>query len=499
MSAAPPENTAPHDNTRSGNFRAASTPDAPPRDASPSLRRSVYALIAVLALGAVAGRILAVNSVDRIEIDKQRAKQGKPPGATQRPFLSANDRSRWCTIRALVELGTYRIDEIVAQPNWDTIDMVKHEDSRAPGEAHLYSSKPPLLPTLVAGEYWLIHKLTGHTLATHPYEIGRAMLLVTNGLSLLLFFVLLARLVERYGATDWGRLFVFAAAAGGTFLTTFANVLNNHLIAAVAALVALDSALAITSGGSRRPVRFVVAGLAAAFAASCELPALAFAVFVGVWLAWHDWRKTLMAYLPATLVVAVAALGTNYAAHGTVLPAYGKPDWYDYTYVRNGEVKESYWRNRAGIDRGEPDRAVYALHTLVGHHGIFSLTPIWLLSVVGLVAASVARGSKLRELAWLVGTVSLVCWCFYVFVLDTTDRNYGGMTSGLRWMFWFTPLWLIAMLPATDWLSRRWAGRGLGLLLLGFSVLSASYPTWNPWTHPWLTNLMVHLDWIRFD
>ena len=28
-------------------------------------------------------------------------------------------------------------------------------------EGHLYSSKPPLLATLMAGEYWVIHKLTG--------------------------------------------------------------------------------------------------------------------------------------------------------------------------------------------------------------------------------------------------------------------------------------------------------------------------------------------------
>jgi hypothetical protein len=469
------------------------------QDSHASLRRGVYALLAVLALGGVAGRILAVNSVDRLEIDKQRAKQGKPPNATQRPFLSANDRSRWCTIRALVELGTYEIDEIIAQPNWDTIDMVKHDDPRAPGEAHLYSSKPPLLPTLLAGEYWVIHRLTGRTLGTHPYEIGRLMLLSINGLGLVLYFFLLARIVERYGTTDWGRLFVFAAAAGGTFLTTFANVLNNHLIAAIAALVALDSALEITRGGSRSLVRFAVAGLAAAFAASCELPALAFTVLLGIWLARDDWRRTLAAYLPAALLVAVLALGTNYVAHGTVVPAYGKKDWYDYTYIRNGEVKESYWRNRAGIDRGEKSRGVYAWHTLVGHHGIFSLTPIWLLSVGGAVAVALRRGAALQELAWLVILTSGVCWTFYVFGRPTEDRNYGGMSSGLRWMFWFTPLWLVVMLPATDWLARRRSGQVVALLLLGFSVLAATYPTWNPWTHPWLTNLMLYLEWIRFD
>jgi hypothetical protein len=40
----------------------------------------------------------------------------------QRPFLSANDRSRWLAVRALVERGTFAIDEIVIEPGWDTID-----------------------------------------------------------------------------------------------------------------------------------------------------------------------------------------------------------------------------------------------------------------------------------------------------------------------------------------------------------------------------------------
>ena len=57
-----------------------------------------------------------------------------------------------------------------------------------------------------------------------------------------------------------------------------------------------------------------------------------------------------------------------------------------------------------GIDRGEPSPAVYALHVLVGHHGIFSLTPIWLLSAWGTLVWLVRRGDpRLRELAAIVG------------------------------------------------------------------------------------------------
>jgi hypothetical protein len=314
---------------------------------------------------------------------------------------------------------------------------------------------------------------------------------------MLWYFAILARLIDRYGGTDWGRLFTFAATALGTFLTTFVIVINNHLIAAVSIAIATDAVVRIWMEGERRARWFWLAGLSAAFAAACELPALSFAVLAGLIVLWRAPRAALAGYVPGALMVLAAALATNYAALGTIEPAYKHKEWYDYTYVKDGRERESYWNNRQGIDRGEPSRSAYALHALVGHHGIFSLSPIWLLSVVGIALQMYRRGWPLRPLAGLTALLSVVCFAFYM-SRPLEDRNYGGMTSGLRWMFWLIPLWLIVMLPATDAAAeRRWA-RWLAAVLLALSVLSASYPTWNPWTHPWLTNFMLYQEWIKF-
>ncbi len=467
------------------------------------LRWGVYGLLIALATGNMIGRLMAVNSVDRISVESHLERAGRDDWRQQRPFLSANDRSRWATIRSLVEHGTYAIDLVVAEPHWDTIDMVKHKDRD--GVPRLYSSKPPLLPTLIAGEYWLIHRFSGATLGTHPYEIGRFMLITLNVIPLIVMFVLLAGLVERFGTTDWGRLFVMAAATWGTFLSTFAVVLNNHLIAAVSVTVALAAAVPIWLDGERRLRYFSLAGLATAFTAANELPALALFAALTTALLWRAPRPTLIAYVPASLLVVAGFFGTNYAAHNCLTPPYAHrsdvdPDdnWYHFTYERGGRERLSYWQTRQGIDVGEPSKAIYALHVLVGHHGIFSLTPIWLLSVVGLATWIAGSRRELRELALLIAAVSLVCIVFYIALRPQMDRNYGGMTSGFRWMFWFAPLWLVAMLPAADSLSGvRWR-RGVGLVLLVLSVLSASYPTWNPWTYPWLTNLLMYLEWVTF-
>src|SRR5262249_50223812 len=119
---------------------------------------------------------------------------------------------------------------IVFEDGWGTVDKVLH-----PSRLEYYSSKPPLLATLVAGEYWLLKKLFGWTLTENPFEVVRVVLTTINVLPFVLYLWLLGRLVERYGSTDWGRLFVMAAACFGTLVTPFLLSFNNHTLAAASA------------------------------------------------------------------------------------------------------------------------------------------------------------------------------------------------------------------------------------------------------------------------
>jgi hypothetical protein len=280
-------------------------------------------------------------------------------------------------------------------------------------------------------------------------------------------------------------------------------VLNNHLPGAVSGLAAVYAVVRICFDGERRLRYFAAAGLFAAFAVACELPALALFAALGVALLWKSPRGTLIGFVPAALLVGAGFFWTNWVAHQDFRPPYahrGEGDnWYDYEYKRrpdDSRTIDSYWRNRIGIDRGEERPAVYVFHVLVGHHGIFSLTPVWLLSFAGMfIWLSRSHENSYRQMALLFLAVSAACILFYL-SRPQDDRNYGGMTSAFRWVFWLAPIWLVSMLPAADALSRRRWTRGLALLMLAISVLSASYPTWNPWTHPWLLDYFYYLGWI---
>jgi hypothetical protein len=490
-------------------------------------RRRVYALLITVAAGAVAGRILAAELVNEPSVP--RAWPATRP--TPMPTFGSNDRSRWATVRALVDgdpangqpPGTFVIGRrdrkttlisavtplgetnplaaatlvvaafhtraktsdrgIIFEDGWQSVDKVLH-----PTKLEFFSSKPPLLSVIMAGLYWLLQQLTGWTLATHPFAVVRTLLLVVNLLPLAIYLILLGRLVERYGRGDWGKVFVMACACFGTFLTTFAVTFNNHSIAAYCVVFALYPALKGLNGGC-----FILAGFFAAFTACCELPAAAFAFALFVILLLRAPGRTLLFFLPAAAVPVAAFLITNYLAVGQWRTVYSEFDdpasqaefaWYQY--------EGSHWRKPAahevkrGIDWAgkQETRGDYAFHVLVGHHGLFSLTPIWLLTLLGMC--------RLRSLlAALTLFLSVVVVGFYLLKSD----NYGGWTSGLRWLIWLSPLWLLCMLPVSGWLSERRWGRGLAYLLLGFSVLSVSYPAWNPWRHPWIYRLMEAMGW----
>jgi len=519
------------------------------------LRHAVYAILATMALAALLGRIGAVASVDRLGLEKKlvadavatieaRGEQADAAAIRAqiekdkrliRPFLSGNDRSRWLTIRSLVERGTFAIDDLVVEPGWDTIDAVVHPDTS--GSLRLYSSKPPLLSVLGAGPYWLLNRLTGWTLGDHPFELGRTLMVLYGLVPLAIFMLFTFRLIDRVGTSDWGRLWAAGLAAGGTLLNTFAVVLTNHVPAAACTAASAWFAHRIAVDGLRSRAGFAAAGATAALAAAFELPALAWLAAVLVVLASCDLRRTLTAALPAAAIVAAAALSTNWLAHGTISPPYAhraaaarplpagivlrdgeswNPDnWYDYSLrLSNGKLLTSYWNKPQGVDRGEPSAASYAWHALIGHHGIFSLTPAWLLAIpgIGMLATSAGRrrlgqqirggqqtvdagGAGQQRLAWAIAMVTLVVMAFYL-SRPQLDRNYGGTSSGFRWAFWLAPLWVMATLPAADRMAGSRIGRVVALALLGLSVVSVAYPTWSPWTTPWLQQWLTHSGWL---
>ena len=374
--------------------------------ADPSdMRRSAFLLLTAVAVAIAAAKTVGGENVYEPSRYKPAAEGGYGYEPDRKwpetrpdpvPMFSSNDKSRWATVRALVHDKTYVIGKrtvphdpksdtgIVAEPAYKSTDVVLNPETQ-----EFYSSKPPLMATIVAGEYWVLNKAFGWDIVRDRWLVIPAIVLTWNVLPFAIYLVLLGRLIDLIGKTDYGKLLAFTAAAVGTFLTTFAGTLNNHTPAAFCVLFATYPLLkAVIENRDMTPAGYLACGFFASFAATFELPALAFVAAVGLPLLVARTRNTLLFFLPAALVPIFALYLCNYIALGTIEPVYDKfgGPWYRF--------EGSHWSKigtpaAKGLDFNNEPTTVYAFHLSLGHHGWFSLSPVWLVALAGLLALGI--------------------------------------------------------------------------------------------------------------
>jgi hypothetical protein len=450
--------------------------------------------------------------------------------------FGANDISRWCTVWALLERGTYVIDDCPWQI--DTQDKVLREPKGGSGPSsgkHFYSSKPALLPTLIAGLLYPARIATGVPLdrvvlqlrqerwtqkadpdspnkvkgvletpkdpAKWPAYIFyfKPIVVLLNVVPYAIFLVLFLRRLDRLALGDWTWFFCLIAAAFGTYLLPFTQTLNNHTVAAWSVFFAIYAFLRIWDDGVVSAWRFATAGFFAAFAAANELPALAMLPLLFCLLAVRYPRSAILYFIPGALIPIAAFMASQYAVFGELKVAYESFGTDEYLY------EGSLWKTPLDLDafNDHPEPyARYFFHMTFGHHGVFSLTPIFLFSAWGafrliraggrLTAIFDLKGPPMVALAYLTTVLTIVLLAFYTW--NPKARNYGGSTQGLRWLFWLIPLWLLMLPKGVEAGETRGRVRRLALAALAVSIMSVGYAIRNPWSHPWLLDALEHLD-----
>jgi hypothetical protein len=340
--------------------------------------------------------------------------------------------------------------------------------------------------------------------SVHVYYF-KAVLMLLNILPFGLFLILYARVLDRYAANDWTWFFSLTAAAMGTYLLPFTQTLNNHTVAAFSAFFALYSFLRIWDERRLSGWRFAMVGFWAAFTEVNELPALSFLALVSVLLLFRYPRQTLLYLVPSALIPIAASVAAQYAAVGELKLVYTEFGTESYLWAG------SLWKTpleldalnlpwfdpqeaaRRGITR--ESHALYLFHMALGHHGFWSLTPIFFLSLAGLGRLLFRPGEPMSAVAWMTTILTTVVLAFYTW--NPLARNYGGSTQGLRWFFWLIPFWLLVLPKGVEAGQHyRWV-RGFCLLALGLSVISVGYAVRNSWTHPWILDALEHLGFYN--
>lgn len=419
------------------------------------------------------------------------------------PLKSANDRSRWCTVRSLLEQQTYRIDDVRNIKGWDTIDLVKDGD-------HYFSTKPPILATWIAGISWCLCHATGWTFKDHTQAITSLTLLIANGLPMFVSWLVLVRILRQTMHTAWGQSLVLVIAVFATLLTPFSVTLNNHSVAAVGAMLTIVSLWEILRTDRAHWVWFLVCGFSSAWTCTHELPAALLGIFTFLVACRKSFPKTILAYVPASVIPLAFFFATNWLATGGWKPAYADYGTEKYRFVVDGVP--SYWMEPKGVDQNLDSPPVYLFHCLIGHHGLFSLTPLWLLLLIptgSLFGKSFRRTSSesilpsedsfrgLRTICVFSSILTLVVLAFYL--TRTENYNYGGNSCGLRWAVWLTPFWVTSLIPIFNAFGNRFWFRWAMVPLFLVSGYSAWSRVDNPWQQPWIFTLMEARGMINFS
>ncbi len=360
-------------------------------------------------------------------------------------LTNANTGSRYATIESLVDHGTYYID---ASQYLRTPDKVKV------GE-HFLSSKPPVLPTYGAAVYWAYQAATGQTIAEHEGNVVRLVSLLTGGLFHLIFLIYFYRLSRLLLVRPVAQLSVMAAACFSYLGVAYATAINNHSVGASLLVVAFYYAFVARNDPRASRWTWTLAGLVLGLLVAVDLPSGIFVPLLGGYLFTHDRRRTVLYFVPALLPGIGSQLGLSWFTTGSIEPAYF-----------NKELKNfagNYFRgHQRGIDALREPKHIYAFNVLIGHHGLFSMTPLLGFGLYELVRSLAGRARRAE--AWVLATGALIVLGFYVF----RTRNYGGWCVGMRHL---VPLMPLLLLYFGLWLDRvritRWV---LGVVLLAFSV-----------------------------
>ncbi len=382
-------------------------------------------------------------------------------------YLGDSLTSRLATVWALSEHGTWCIDRPLDQkpnPFAGTIDQVEVRGRRL-------SSKPPLLPLAMTGEYFLLNRVVGLEL-TELGDLKRIVQVLTLSLVILPYLVGLfffGKTLELLIVPPWRRLYLFAAAAWGTQVTGFSGVFNNHVPAVAMLMISLYFAIGLsTRKHEAAPWRFAVFGLAGAAVFCLDLPAAVFVAVAGLVLLWYFPAKAVLWGGLGMAPLLIAHFAIMIAVTGSPLPVQMNYDVYLF--------ESSLWREPGGADALNEPKLTYLFHLSFGRHGAFLLFPVLILGFIGAGTALLREKGRCRLLAFAgIAAFTALTW-YYV----TGTSNYGGAAYGFRWYMAAAPPLLLMAAPAVT--RFKWRGWWCPLLLL---LAVSMYSAWECGQAPW--------------
>jgi len=337
----------------------------------------------------------------------------------KRPPFTPLEESRLATIESLVNGNGFVINDSLFV---GTVDKVLIG-------GNFISTKPPVLSVLGAlvikiEQFFLPWSFT-HTFVSfglvnfYYYSLLIIFVILPFGLAVYLADKLLFQWDIRY------RYFLLSVFAFLSLWFVYLWRFTNHVIAASFLFVGIYFYL---TKDKPTPRLLFLSGLFTSGAVVFELSVVVwYLVLLVLW--WWRERSKVVWYLVGSIPFFALHLFLSFVSSGSLWPVYLRTGLYQYP--------GSYWLNPQGIDSLHQSKLLYLFNLLLGTHGLFFYSPVYLFSLIGLGKALKDKKFKVPAILTIIG--------LFVFILFywLKTSNYGGVAFGLRWFIILIPiLWL---------------------------------------------------------
>lgn len=371
--------------------------------------------------------------------------------------LGDSANSRLATAVSLVHDGTWYIDRPWGEPR---IPYERSTVDKAEVNGRLVSTKPPVMPLVMTGVYWIGHHVLGMNLLVEDdaYQIARWMAVLLSLIPYLLCVWFFSRFLDWFALAWWKKTWLLAALIGSTQLTSYSGQINNHVPGACGVLIALYLAYGLIQGHLAPQARYFIAfGLSSALVFAVDMPMTIFPAFLGLALLYVFPKQAFCWGALGAAPLLLIHFGVLYLVTGSPLPLQLYPE----KYLFQG----SFWRHPTGLDGLNEPKLTYLFHLSIGRHGAFLLFPVLLLGLAGLMQGILRKEKELRGWLWGATAALAILMAYYVF----KTNNYGGAAYGFRWLIGAMPVLLLLAIPLLRRPMRPW----LGIVLVVFSLVGA--------------------------
>lgn len=380
---------------------------------------------------------------------------------------SAHEYSRLGTVESIVVRGTYQLDD---SGFIGTLDKIYRD-------GHYYSHQPPLLATIEAPVYWLLHLPGTRFNNRGRFVMTYAFSLLTNGIALALTVIVFARILALAGVLPPARDWLAVLLPFGTWLLPYGIVANNHGISGLLVALLAYLLLVIEWHGITNIRALAVGGVLGLLVGIEVLPIISFVPLTVIYLVVRrdlDARAWLGVGAAFILPLFVHAI-INVRITGDVIPAGFHHELFNYpgsVFDDSSLTGGMKYDSLSGV-------ASYGWSSLFGGKGFLTFAPLCLLGLAaGFIAWdgwSRARGVHLVMLGSVIISIGAALM---------TTNNYGGEAVGFRHLAHLAPAFMTLLLP---WIVDGPNGiRPRTYAVIGVAVVSCgsmlAFAARNPWS-----------------